>query len=266
MKNETFGRVLSILTAALVAMTGIMLIACCAHLYYTGGDQPYSRQRAADYLALVLIPGLMTLVAVVLGIVYNIINERHTDTKVKSSSDYILKNAAKRANINTFDPSVRDAIMSERMSRTVIKSVFLALSVACYILCVVCIVFFNDYTVENLNRDVIGAFKSALPIGVLGALMSIPSLILTEASAKRELELIREGKKNAVALEGEKPEAAAEPASDIKGELGETATLVIKTVIFVAASVFILLGILNGGMADVLAKAVKICTECIGLG
>ena len=58
----------------------------------------------------------------------------------------------------------------------------------------------------------------------------------------------------------------AEPASEIKGELNETAMLVIKTVIFVTACVFILLGVLNGGMADVLAKAVKICTECIGLG
>ena len=114
MKNETFGRVLSILTAVLVALTGIMLIACCAHLYFTGGDQPYSRERAADYLALVLVPGLMTLVAVILGIVYNIINGRHTDTKVKSSSDYILKNVAKRADINSFDPAVREAIIDER--------------------------------------------------------------------------------------------------------------------------------------------------------
>jgi hypothetical protein len=29
---------------------------------------------------------------------------------------------------------------------------------------------------------------------------------------------------------------------------------------------FIVLGIVNGGMADVLNKAIKICTECIGLG
>ena len=26
------------------------------------------------------------------------------------------------------------------------------------------------------------------------------------------------------------------------------------------------LGVLNGGMADVLGKAIRICTECIGLG
>ncbi len=263
MTNSKFGKIISVVTSVCIAATGIMLIACCAHLYYTGGDQPYSRERAADYLALVLVPGLITLSWIVLGIVYNIVNGIGTDTRVKNSSEYILDNMAKRSDINSFDPSVRNAILGERKNRAIIKSIFLSLSVACYILCVVCIVFFNDYTVENLNRDVIGAFKSALPIGVLGVLMSIPSLILTESSAKKELELIKEGKKNAVALEGER---SAEPTADVNGELGETATLVIKTVIFVAACVFILLGILNGGMADVLAKAVKICTECIGLG
>ncbi|MBQ8302391.1 MAG: thioredoxin [Clostridia bacterium] len=30
--------------------------------------------------------------------------------------------------------------------------------------------------------------------------------------------------------------------------------------------VLVVLGIFNGGVADVLGKAVKICTECIGLG
>lgn len=29
---------------------------------------------------------------------------------------------------------------------------------------------------------------------------------------------------------------------------------------------FAVLGVLNGGMEDVLTKAVKICSECIGLG
>ena len=33
-----------------------------------------------------------------------------------------------------------------------------------------------------------------------------------------------------------------------------------------AAIGLIVLGVLNGGARDVLAKAVKICSECIGLG
>ena len=36
--------------------------------------------------------------------------------------------------------------------------------------------------------------------------------------------------------------------------------------LFAAAAVFIVLGVMNGGLRDVLVKAVNICTECIGLG
>ncbi|MBO7195979.1 MAG: thioredoxin [Clostridia bacterium] len=32
------------------------------------------------------------------------------------------------------------------------------------------------------------------------------------------------------------------------------------------AAALVILGIFNGGVSDVFAKAVKICTECIGLG
>ncbi|MBQ8415922.1 MAG: hypothetical protein IJX13_03335 [Clostridia bacterium] len=40
----------------------------------------------------------------------------------------------------------------------------------------------------------------------------------------------------------------------------------VRTVLLALAAVMIVVGILNGGMGDVLAKAVRICTECIGLG
>ena len=36
--------------------------------------------------------------------------------------------------------------------------------------------------------------------------------------------------------------------------------------LFAGAVLLTVLGVLNGGAQDVLAKAVKICSECIGLG
>ena len=41
---------------------------------------------------------------------------------------------------------------------------------------------------------------------------------------------------------------------------------VFRTVLMLTAILFIVLGALNGGMQDMLKKAIKICTECIGLG
>ena len=43
-------------------------------------------------------------------------------------------------------------------------------------------------------------------------------------------------------------------------------TLGVRIAFVGCAIVFIIIGIYNGGMADVLNKAIKICTECIGLG
>lgn len=43
-------------------------------------------------------------------------------------------------------------------------------------------------------------------------------------------------------------------------------TGVVRLILYAAAVVFIVLGVMNGGLYDVLVKAVNICTECIGLG
>ena len=46
----------------------------------------------------------------------------------------------------------------------------------------------------------------------------------------------------------------------------ERVALFVRLAIGVVAVVFIVCGIANGGMADVLGKAINICTQCIGLG
>ena len=40
----------------------------------------------------------------------------------------------------------------------------------------------------------------------------------------------------------------------------------IKKILMIAAGLLIAAGVLNGSARDVFGKAVKICTECIGLG
>ena len=43
-------------------------------------------------------------------------------------------------------------------------------------------------------------------------------------------------------------------------------TFVIRAVLLCAAAVLIVLGALNGGLRDVLVKAINLCKECVGLG
>ena len=62
---------------------------------------------------------------------------------------------------------------------------------------------------------------------------------------------------------------AAGPAAG-KGPMeplpGKERTPLIRTALMVLAAGLIVWGVLNGGLNDVFVKAVRICTECIGLG
>ena len=50
------------------------------------------------------------------------------------------------------------------------------------------------------------------------------------------------------------------------GEQSGRGTAAARIILLLAAGVFIVLGVLNGSMEDVLRKAINLCTECIGLG
>ncbi len=43
-------------------------------------------------------------------------------------------------------------------------------------------------------------------------------------------------------------------------------TLILRTAALLIALILIAAGVLNGGLEDVLAKGIAICTECVGLG
>jgi len=67
---------------------------------------------------------------------------------------------------------------------------------------------------------------------------------------------------------------ATEPAEAVKADAAlyktspETARrrVLVRRVLLVAAVCFVIMGIMNGSMKDVLVKAIRICTECVGLG
>ena len=63
-------------------------------------------------------------------------------------------------------------------------------------------------------------------------------------------------------------QAAAKAPAPLNSISPETARrrILLRRVLMAAAVLFIVLGIFNGSMKDVLIKAIKICTECVGLG
>ena len=72
----------------------------------------------------------------------------------------------------------------------------------------------------------------------------------------------------AALLSGVKARAAGPAAGKAPMEPlpGKERTPLIRTALMVLAAGLIVWGIVNGGLNDVFVKAVRICTECIGLG
>jgi len=89
------------------------------------------------------------------------------------------------------------------------------------------------------------------PWVVLGLAAVYAAGVICDRSMLRECEALRG--------------AATVPAKD--GKAGKSLPVpALRIMLYAAAIVFIVLGVMNGGLYDVLVKAIMICTECIGLG
>ena len=92
----------------------------------------------------------------------------------------------------------------------------------------------------------------------LGALMI--SSVFQEKSMKREIEAAKEQIK-AERASGVQPETKKEENKSLAGK-----NRLLRAVVLALAVVLIIAGVFNGSARDVFGKAVKICTECVGLG
>lgn len=71
----------------------------------------------------------------------------------------------------------------------------------------------------------------------------------------------RSAERELAALKGHVGQAKPEKPASRRRPLGA-----LRACLYTVAVVFIVLGVMNGGLHDVLVKAINICTECIGLG
>ena len=144
---------------------------------------------------------------------------------------------------------------------------------------------------EGLDHSIVSMIAYVVPWTVIGLACLVVTTVLQGRSIQREADaataLIKEA---AAAKAAESAKAGAEsaktaeaPSADAESAKApsvskaaaplyntspETARrrILIRRVLLVAAVIFVVLGVQNGSMKDVLVKAIRICTECVGLG
>lgn len=112
-----------------------------------------------------------------------------------------------------------------------------------------------------------------LPWLFSGLAVSVAATILAENSRKKEIAVLKESLASKAKVAEKTYEKQVGETCPIKRVCAKCAFLntpkavmITRICLGVIGVVFVVFGIFNGGMTDVLEKAVKICTQCIGLG
>lgn len=134
---------------------------------------------------------------------------------------------------------------------------------AAFALCMVPILIYitngNHFPNGDLEPVFLALILHVIPWTLIGLGILMISTVLQEKSMEREIMAAKEQIKLEKA-EGVKPEA-----DDGKVQPADRARL-LRIALLAVAVMMIVAGTFNGSARDVFGKAVKICTECIGLG
>ena len=210
----------------------------CIDIYSVGDG--FTRENVGERLGMLAVPwAIYAVFAAVTAII-----GRPEDKPVKMTAANRLRLAKTRAG------TLSEAALTEEKLRRKIYAVLAAVLA-------VCAGFSAAYLLNGKNfvswelEAVMGRLLAHVCLWVAAALAAvIAAMYVCDRSMARE----------AAALKG---------YSDIAQQTGAAKKFPVNMVrigIFATAVVLIIVGVLNGGMRDVLIKAINICTECIGLG
>lgn len=246
-------RIYNILHIISIIVAGICLMAGCLSIY-SFGDGAYSRQIVVETFSKISLPVYLCLILTVIGFVWDFIAP--VDEKEVSFKPYshLLNRITVKRDLSNCDEVLLNAIYKERKSRK------LHTAIRTIIICIAGTVFLgyalnsNNY-LTDINASVIKAMWVLIPCLIIPFVYSVFTAYHNEKSLKNEIELM----KKAPAKEN------TEENEDNISKSEKVVNVVRFALLFVGVS-FLLYGYFAGGTADVLTKAINICTECIGLG
>ena len=261
---------LGVATSVLLVITGILFIISCYSIYKTGAS-PFTRESIAQAFAKIAIPVWITVAMVIFdAIAWLFLGEEEGKLKGRRTDALVLAKLKETKYTEDSHEAVAGIEREESLRRVLgyVNAALIALGSTLPLI----------YLLNPANFPAIsGEYNSEIARGMLVYLAALTPVfiyeiiyvILFDRSVKREIELYRS--LPAVKLAGnlEKTEKTGGVLSKISALLAENEKdllLGARIALVICGVSFVIAGVLNGGMSDVLQKAIKICTECIGLG
>lgn len=262
-----YGIVLSVFTA----LIGVLFIAQVLRIYYSGADKPYSYELVSLRLQEIAVPVILWLAAVIGGaVVWSIFPEKKVLSGAMDEKSTLKKLKTRLPELGEEYEEQKQTMRKKAKIRRLVKAVCAGLCVLCAIVCAGYLFNFTNFPVEDngskVTAEVLEMVWAVLPWLVACFLFCLVATMYESKLLKEETavvkSLIAQNAKKGVIVKGKK-----ETKQEQSG-LFSSKNLVLYTrvALLCLGVVFVVVGVFNGGMKDVFAKAIKICTECIGLG
>lgn len=266
MSNETKGRIhliYGILLSVLILTVGVCFALSCISIYQSGAS-PFTRESISTHFARIAIPTYICIAGVIGGAVLSLVLPVDGG-KVKSRRDpeAALSKLAARLDLSGCDETVAGSIRKERKWRRAVTVILWVLAGITLLPALMWCVNPAHFSIEDLNTDIKTAALFILPCAAVSLGLLTGERLLRHASVARETATV----KAALAAVKGTGKPAEKANADKKNWVSDPRFVWgVRGAILAVGIVFIVLGVRNGGMADVLGKAIRICTECIGLG
>lgn len=248
-KCTSFLRIYRIVLSVSIALCALCFMIACLQIYYSG-DAPYSREAVAAAFSQICIPVYLCIGLTAVNFIFTLVFPQPEVTPRRSSD---LRHTLRRLQ-STREPSPEAAaaireLTQNRKTLWLCQGSVIAASALFFLIYALNPAHFLS---DGINTSMVRAMLRLLPCLILSVGISIFAAEHRERSALREIEILKKMPK----LDTPKTEPT----------VSEVKIPVFRWVFLCTGIVLVVVGLLNGGVADVLAKAVNICTECIGLG
>lgn len=256
----------AVLLSALLIITGICLIISCVSIYRVG-ESPFTRARIAEHLSRIGVPIVLTLVAAVgCAVLEPFLPPPEKKKKAAPDPRGTVHRLAAIIPPEDCSDEIRTGLMRERRLRRILSVANALLYAAGIIASLFYVLNQKNFPAQSINPEIATGMLVCLAGLALPFIFSVVLLFLFPSSYRREADLLRSA--SAEAAKAGKPfRRSAECAPSRLSPKNKRHILVaVRSALIICGIVFVILGISNGGMAAVVQKAIRICTECIGLG
>ncbi len=253
-----YGVVLSVL---ILCVGGCFAVSCVQ--IYESGDSPFTRESVGAALDRIALPVWVCLALILGGGVLTLVLPL-TARRGKASArpDVMLIRLASSYDWATAPEEIRVARVRAELRRRMLT---VAEAVTCVVAAIPALVWVLDAE-HFAGADKTADIRRAATVVLVSVAVAMVICVVLEYLRRRSFERETAAVKAAIAERKVEKLSADKRNIAVKAPAGHLITWGVRGVILAVAVVFIILGVTNGGMADVLGKAIRICTECIGLG